>query len=103
MAKFIEFHVVYDSEQTAVSEFRPARLLVDAAAIESVMEEPSEKAADAWPKGCRVTLTPGIAEYGEGDKIAQGQRMIVVKESYELIAAVLSDERGIIRLPTALT
>lgn len=103
MAKMIEFHVVYDSEHTSVSEFRPVRMLIDAAAIESVMENPIEKNSDAWPKGCRITLTPGVAEYGEGDEIAQGQRTVVVKESYEQIAAVLSDERGIVRVPSDLT
>ncbi|MYM92409.1 hypothetical protein [Duganella vulcania] len=103
MAKLIEFHVVYDSEHTAVSEFRPVRMLIDADAIESVMENPIEKNSDEWPKGCRVTLTPAVAEFGEGDEIAQGQRMVVVKESCEQIAGVLADERGIIRVPSNLT
>lgn len=103
MTKFIEFHAVYDSEQTSVSEFRPVRILVDAASIETVMENPIEPGSDKWPKGCRVTLIPGVAEYGEGDEIAQGQRMIVVKESYEHIAVVLSVERGVVRIPTELT
>lgn len=103
MAKMIELHVVYDSEHTAVSELRPVRMLIDVAAIETVMENPIEKDSDAWPKGCRVTLTPGIAEYGEGDEIAQGQRMVVVKEGYEQITAVLSDERGIVRVKSDLT
>ena len=46
MTKLIEFHVVYDSEHTSVSEFRPVRILVDAASIETMMENPIEPGSD---------------------------------------------------------
>lgn len=95
-AKLIELTAVYDSEHTSVSEFSPVPVMVDISLIETVLSDPIDPKRDGTVRGCRITLRPGIAEYGEGDEIAQGQRMIISKESYESIREVLRTERGVV-------
>ena len=61
MSKLIELTAVYDSTITSISEMKPAKVLVDVDAIQSVMKDWETPESDSWPRGQQVTLHPGLS------------------------------------------
>ena len=103
MSKLIELTAVYDSTITSISEMKPAKVLVDVDAIQSVMKDWETPESDSWSRGQQVTLHPSFASYGEnehGEHAVLDQRTLIVRESYEAIRAIIDQERGVISAQT---